>query len=144
MRCDGSAIYIDFPRLLRTGATYAITVAYHGKPIAKGCFGGMSFERDSVGRPWIFTADEDDGCSIFWPCKDQWRDEPQDGMDISVAVPKDLSAIANGRLISKIPYPADLAYTQWNWRVTYPINSYGVALNIGAYEHYSHMYAFTA
>lgn len=137
---DSGALFIDFPTILKKNKVYEISVAYHGAPIAKGRFGGLSFEKDPAGRPWIFTADEDDGCSIFWPCKDQWRDEPQDGMDLSVAVPHELSAIANGRLISKVPEPGDGAYTRWNWRVTYPINCYGVALNIGAYQHFTDDY----
>ncbi len=137
---DSGALFIDFPTPLRKAQTYAS----HGRTTTatrspKGRFGGMSFEADPAGRPWIFTADEDDGCSIYWPCKDQWRDEPQDGMDISVAVPNDLIDISNGRFVSKL----DLhdGYNQWNWHVSYPINSYDVALNIGAYTHFADTYA---
>jgi aminopeptidase N len=135
---EAEAVFIDFPKLLAAGQTYDIVFHYHGAPVAKGRFGGMSFEQDPAGRPWIFTADEDDGCSIWWPCKDQWKDEPQEGIDIALAVPDALVGVANGRLISQV----DLhdGYTQWNWRVTYPINSYGVALNIGAYQHFSDTY----
>jgi len=135
---DSGAIFITNFTPWRKGQTYEVDVYYHGAPKAKGRFGGMSFETDPAGRPWIFTADEDDGCSIWWPCKDQWMDEPQDGMDISVAVPNALVGVSNGRLTSQ----KDLhdGYTQWNWRVTYPINSYGVALNIGAYQHFADTY----
>ncbi len=135
---DSGALLIDFPHTLRAAQTYAIVVTYHGNPISKGRFGGMSFEKDPAGRPWIFTADEDDGCNIWWPCKDQWRDEPQEGMDISVAVPDALTDVSNGRFVSKVSLHD--GYTQWNWHVSYPINSYGVALNIGAYEHFSGTY----
>ena len=138
---DGGAVFIDFWNPLRKGETYKVFVYYHGNPIAKGRFGGMSFETDPAGRPWIFTADEDDGCSIFWPCKDQWQDEPQEGMDLSIAVPNGLMDVSNGRLISSIPLSGNQAgYTQWNWHVSYPINAYGVALNIGAYQHFSDTY----
>ena len=135
---DSGAIFIDFPKTLRTGHVYDVDVFYSGHPLAKGRFGGMSYETDPAGRPWIFTADEDDGASIWWPSKDQWRDEPQDGMDISVAVPNGLTDVSNGRFVSKV----DLhdGYTQWNWHVSYPINSYDVALNIGAYTHFSDTY----
>ena len=135
---DSGAILIDFPTPLLAQRTYEVVVQYHGNPVAKGRFGGMSFEQDPAGRPWIFTACEDDGSSIWWPSKDQWRDEPQDGMDISVAVPNALTDVSNGRFVSKV----DLhdGYTQWNWHVSYPINSYDVALNIGAYEHFSDTY----
>ena len=135
---DSGAVFIDFPKTLRTGQVYNVDVFYSGHPLAKGRFGGMSYETDPAGRPWIFTADEDDGASIWWPSKDQWRDEPQDGMDISVAVPNGLTDVSNGRFVSKV----DLhdGYTQWNWHVSYPINSYDVALNIGAYTHFSDTY----
>jgi aminopeptidase N len=135
---DSGAIFIEFPHTLRSGHTYEIELYYSGNPVAKGRFGGMSFETDPAGRPWIFTADEDDGCSIYWPCKDQWRDEPQDGMDISVSVPEGLTDVSNGRFVSKVPQ--ENGYNQWNWHVSYPINSYDVALNIAAYTHFSDTY----
>jgi aminopeptidase N len=135
---DSGALFIDFPRTLKNGQIYSIDVQYAGAPKAKGRFGGMSFETDPAGRPWIFTADEDDGCSIWWPCKDQWKDEPEEGMEIALAVPNALVGVANGRLISQIHLKD--GYTQWNWKVSYPINSYGVALNIGAYRHFSDTY----
>ena len=134
---DSGAVFIDLP-LQHKGETLEIKVTYHGNPVAKGRFGGMSFETDPAGRPWIFTADEDDGCSIWWPCKDQWKDEPQDGMDLDLSVPSTLSAITNGRFVAKRELPD--GYTAWSWHVSYPINSYGVALNIGAYTHFSDTY----
>ena len=138
---DSGALLIDFPHTLHSGQLYSVEVRYSGNPIAKGRFGGMSFEKDPAGRPWIFTADEDDGCSIFWPCKDQWRDEPQEGMDLSIAVPDGLTDISNGRFVSQVPLKLkDAGYTQWNWHVSYPINSYDVALNIGSYKHFSDTY----
>jgi len=138
---DTGAVFIDFPHTLRTGRTYSVEFFYSGHPVSKGRFGGMSYETDPAGRPWIFTADEDDGASIWWPSKDQWRDEPQEGMDISVAVPNALTDVSNGRFVSKIALKGkDDGYTQWNWHVSYPINSYDVALNIGAYEHFSDTY----
>ena len=135
---DSGALFIDFPLPLKAGTTQTLTVTYHGAPQSKGRFGGMTFETDPAGRPWITTADEDDGCSIFWPCKDQWKDEPQEGMDLSIAVPNALTDVSNGRFVSKV----DLhdGYTEWNWHVSYPINSYDVALNIGAYTHFSDTY----
>jgi len=56
-------------------------------------------------------------------------------MTMSVAVPKDLTEVSNGRFIGK----KDLGdgYTRWDWSVSYPINSYDVAVNIGKYEHWS-------
>jgi aminopeptidase N len=71
---------------------------------------------------------------VWWPSKDQWRDEP-DGMDIRVAVPTGLMEVSNGRFLGS----TDLGdgYTRWDWRVHYPINSYNVSLNIGHYVRFS-------
>ncbi|SNS38178.1 Peptidase family M1 [Granulicella rosea] len=131
---DEGAVFIDFPQTLRKGQTYTIDFHYSGNPVAKGRFGGMSFEKDPTGSPWIFTACEDDGASIWWPSKDQWRDEVE-SMDISVAVPSTLTDVSNGRFVGK----TDLGdgYTRWDWHVSYPINSYDVALNIAGYAHFS-------
>jgi aminopeptidase N len=93
----------------------------------------MSFATDPAGRPWITTACEGQGASIWWPNKDQWRDEVE-RMDLSVAIPNDLVDVSNGRFTGK----TDLGdgYTRWDWQIQYPINSYNVSLNIGAYEHF--------
>jgi aminopeptidase N len=93
----------------------------------------MAFATDPSGRPWITTACEGQGASIWWPNKDQWRDEVE-RMDLSVAIPSDLVDVSNGRFAGK----TDLGdgYTRWDWQIQYPINSYNVSLNIGAYEHF--------
>src|SRR5688572_27251917 len=132
---DLSTVYVDFPERLRSGRTYSIDFHYSGNPVEQGRFGGMAFRTDSVGRPWITTACEDEGASSWWPNKDQWRDEPDEGVQVSVAVPNGLMNVSNGQLLGKAD--AGDGYTRWDWRVTYPINSYNVALNIGAYAHFS-------
>src|SRR5271163_3272723 len=87
-----------------------------------------------AGRPWIYTACEDIGASVWWPNKDQWRDEVEN-MQISVAIPSGLVDVSNGKFVGK----TDLGdgYTRWDWLVQYPVNSYDVALNIGNYVHFS-------
>ncbi len=128
-----STVFVDFPASLKAGETYSIDFHYSGMPLEQGRFGGMAFRTDPAGRPWITTACEDEGASTWWPNKDQWRDEPE-GMQISVAVPNGLMDVSNGKFVGK----TDLGdgYTRWDWQVQYPINSYGVALNIGAYVHF--------
>ncbi len=129
-----SAVFIDFPAPLRAGGTYTIDFHYSGRPLEQGRFGSMAFRTDSAGRPWITTACEEEGASTWWPNKDQWRDEP-DGMQISVAVPDGLMDVSNGKFGGSTKLGD--GYTRWDWLVQYPINSYGVALNIGAYAHFS-------
>ena len=129
-----NAVFVDFPTGLKSGREYSIDFYYSGAPKRIGRFGGISFDTDPAGRPWIYTACEGPGSSYWWPGKDQWRDEVE-SMDISVAVPKELMNVSNGRFVRK----EDLGdgYTRWDWRVHYPINSYNVSLNIAAYKHFS-------
>ncbi len=132
---EGTTFFVDFPHTLKHGKTYEIKVAYSGQPKEIGRFGGMVFKTDPQGRPFIVTSCEDEGASVWWPNKDQWKDEPQDGVEVSVPVPNGLTAVSNGRLKGS----KDLhdGYTRWDWRVTYPINNYDVALNIANYTRFS-------
>ena len=131
---DLDTVYVDFPTMLRAGGEYSIDFHYSGHPQERGRFGGMAFRTDPAGHHWITTACEDEGARVWWPNKDQWRDEVE-RMEISVAVPNGLIDVSNGRFMGK----TDLGdgYTRWDWLVQYPINNYNVALNIGRYEHFS-------
>jgi aminopeptidase N len=132
---EGNTVYVDFPETLLSGRTYAIAFRYSGQPQEQGRFGGLAFRKDPAGRHWINTANEGEGSSVWWPSKDQWRDEPDEGMEIRVAVPNGLTDVSNGRFLGK----TDLGdgYTRWDWRVHYPINSYNVSMNIGEYVQFS-------
>ncbi|HXS98508.1 MAG TPA: M1 family metallopeptidase [Candidatus Limnocylindrales bacterium] len=131
---DSGAVFVDFPETLHAGRTYSIDFYYSGHPLETGRFGGIAFRKDPAGRPWINTACEGTGASLWWPNKDQWRDEVEN-MQISVAIPNDLVDVSNGKFVGK----TDLGdgYTRWDWLVQYPINNYDVSLNIGKYEHFS-------
>ncbi len=131
---DKGAVFIDFPETLRAGQVYSIDFYYSGHPPEVGRFGAFTFKKDAAGRDWINTACEGTGASIWWPNKDQWQDEVQ-SMDISVAVPNGLMDVSNGKFAGK----TDLGdgYTRWDWHVSYPVNNYDVALNIGNYVHWS-------
>jgi aminopeptidase N len=131
---DSGAVFVDFPETLRAGQTYTIDFYYSGHPEETGRFGGIAFRKDPAGRVWINTACEETGASLWWPNKDQWRDEPE-SMRISVAIPNGLTDVSNGKFEGK----TDLGdgYTRWDWLVQYPINNYDVSLNIGTYEHFA-------
>ncbi len=131
---EGNTVWVDFPQPLRAGKTYSILFYYSGHPAEIGRFGGITFRKDADGQPWINTACEGEGSSVWWPSKDQWRDEVRQ-MWIRVAVPNGLMDISNGKFEGK----TDLGdgYTRWDWHVHYPINSYSVSLNIGRYVHFS-------
>jgi aminopeptidase N len=131
---DSGAVFVDFPQTLRAGQVYSIDFYYSGHPEETGRFGGITFKKDPAGRVWINTACEGTGASMWWPNKDQWRDEVE-SMEISVAIPNGLVDVSNGRFMGK----TDLGdgYTRWDWKVHYPINNYDVSLNIGSYVHFA-------
>jgi aminopeptidase N len=131
---DSGAVFVDFPRMLKAGEVYSIVFYYSGHPVETGRFGGMTFKKDPAGHVWINTACEGIGASMWWPNKDQWRDEVE-SMDLSVAIPTSLVDVSNGKFVGK----TDLGdgYTRWDWRIQYPINNYDVSLNIGNYVHFS-------
>ena len=136
---EGGEVFVDFPAPLHAGDEAVIDVFYSGHPKQVGRFGGMTFGKDPTGSPWIVTSCEDDGSSVWWPSKDQWRDEPQDGMEVSVEVPTGLTDASNGKFVAATDLPD--GYTRWDWQVHYPINSYDVSLNIAKYAHWSDTYS---
>ena len=131
---DSGAVFVDFPETLHAGHIYAIDFYYSGSPVQTGRFGGFTFGKDPSGHPWIYTACEGIGASIWWPNKDQWRDEVKN-MQISVSIPNGLVDVSNGRFMGKTKLGD--GYTRWDWFVHYPINNYDVSLNIGNYQHFS-------
>ena len=128
------AVFVDFPETLRAGRVYEIDFYYSGNPVETGRFGGITFRKDPAGRPWINTACEGPGASVWWPNKDQWRDEVEN-MRISVSIPNGLVDVSNGKFVGKTALGD--GYTRWDWFVQYPINNYDVSLNIGDYQHWS-------
>ncbi len=129
-----NSIFIDFSEMLTKNNIYKIEIYYSGYPQEIGRFGGIVFDKDSLGNPWVYTACQGPGANVWWPNKDQQYDEP-DSMMISVTVPSNLQDISNGHLISK--QELDNNWTKYNWKISYPINNYCVALNIGKYVHFS-------
>ena len=130
---DGNAWFIKMPPTLTKGKSNQLTVFYSGKPRrAKNApwDGGVVWTKDEKGRPWIATACQGLGASIWWPNKDTQSDEPEN-MTINVTVPAGLVDVSNGRL-KKTTANADGTRT-FVWQVKSPINNYDVALNIGNY-----------
>jgi len=136
-RRDGNAFFVTLQANQRSGETRAITVWYHGKPHVGRRLpwdGGFTFSRDSLGQPWIATANEGVGASIWWPNKDYLGDEP-DSQRIAITVPDPMIDVSNGRLRSTT-HNRD-GTTTYEWFVTSPINNYDVTINAGQYAHFS-------
>jgi aminopeptidase N len=135
-----NAVFVTFPKTITQGSKDEFTVYYSGNPtIAKHApwDGGVVYTTDSLGKPWIATACQGVGASIWWPNKDHQADEV-DSMMISVSAPKGLKDVSNGRL-RKVTELKD-GYTRFDWFVANPINNYDVEANIGDYTHFTDTY----
>ena len=138
---EANAVFVTFPKSIVKGSRDEFTVQYSGNPIvAKKApwDGGMVFTQDAAGKPWVATACQGTGASVWWPTKDQQADEV-DSMLISVSVPNGLKDISNGRLRKITTLKG--GYTRFDWAVQSPINNYDVALNVGDYQHFADTYA---
>ncbi|MEO6150596.1 MAG: M1 family metallopeptidase [Mucilaginibacter sp.] len=136
-----NAVFVTFPKAIAKGAQDEFTVYYSGNPVvAKRApwDGGLTFTTDSLGKPWVASACQGMGASVWWPTKDHQADEV-DSMLISISVPKGLKDVSNGRL-RKVTQLKD-GYTRFDWFVANPINNYDVAANIGDYVNIKDSYA---
>lgn len=135
-----NAVFVTFPATIKKGSKDQFTVFYSGNPtIAKNApwDGGVVYTTDSLNRPWVATACQGAGASIWWPNKDHQADEV-DSMLISISVPKGLLDISNGRLRKKTVLKE--GYTRFDWFVSNPINNYDVEANLGNYVHFGDSY----
>lgn len=117
--------------------TLSLRIAYHGKPhIAQNppWDGGFIWTTDSLGNDWLATAVQGIGSRLWWPSPIIYDDEPESVM-ISCTYPKALFFKSNGRLVKDEIRKNGLRHTAW--KVSYPINTYNISLNIGNYAHWS-------
>lgn len=139
---DGNAYWVDFADELDAGIESKITVQYQGRPRQAKLppwDGGVTWDQDEQGNPFIVTTCQGIGASVWWPNKDHGYDEPDHGMDIRVTVPEKLSAVSNGRL-KNVEHDTTAKKRTFHWAVTQPINNYCVNVNIGNYVHFSDKY----
>ncbi|QEC68084.1 M1 family metallopeptidase [Panacibacter ginsenosidivorans] len=112
----------------------AVKIEYNGKPhvaIRPPWDDGFTWTKDSSGHPWIAVTAEGTGGKLYYPCKDHPSDEPNEGVDLTITVPKDL-VVAGPGLLQKITKKRDKA--TYYWKTNYTINNYSIVFNIGNYK----------
>jgi aminopeptidase N len=137
----GPAYFINLKKKQISGEYNELYVQYAGKPkeaVRAPWDGGFSWKKDNNGKHFIATSCQGFGASVWWPNKDHMYDEV-DSMRIAIDVPKDLVAVANGRLRETYEYEKG-GYKLYEWFVSNPINNYGVNINIGDYVHFGEKY----
>ena len=99
--------------------------------------GGFQWEKDSKGNSWIAVTCQSEGAKIFFPCKDHPSDEPNEGADLFLTVPKGLTAAGPGMLIKQTNKGNK---TTFHWKTNYTISNYCLVYNIGKYAKVSKTY----
>lgn len=131
---DGLRIRMKLARPRAAGEEFTVAVDYAGMPrVASNppWNGGFTWSETRSGEPWIATSCQGEGADLWWPCKDHPSDEPE-GMDLHFTVPAPLVAASNGKLV-KTEKSAGGTRT-FHWKVSTPINNYGVALCVAPYR----------
>ncbi|MEO9476510.1 MAG: M1 family metallopeptidase [Cyclobacteriaceae bacterium] len=141
VRHEGNAHFIQMSKAQVVGEELEITIHFSGVPheaIRAPWDGGWTWTKDENGTDFIATSNQGIGASLWWPCKDHMYDEPDNGITLSINVPKKLVAVGNGRLAEVIKKKNKTK--TYVWKVVNPINNYGVNVNVGDYVNFSEKY----
>jgi len=128
-----NAITINLPASLPAGKA-SVKVEYNGKPhvaIRPPWDDGFTWTTDSSGNPWVAVTAEAAGGKLYFPCKDHPSDEPDEGVDMFITVPKGL-VVAGPGLLQKVENKKSTS--TYHWKTNYTINNYSVVFNIGKYK----------
>ena len=132
-------IRINLPAGLPAGKA-SVKVLYGGKPhVARRppWDDGFIWTRDSTGHPWMAITEEGAGGKLYFPCKDHPSDEPNEGVDMYITVPKEL-VVAGPGLLQKVTKHGETA--TFHWKTNYTINNYSILFNVGDYAVVSRKY----
>ncbi|AXY76737.1 M1 family peptidase [Paraflavitalea soli] len=131
-------IYITLAAAAAGKAT--VKIQYAGKPrvaVRPPWDGGFQWTKDSTGNDWIAISCQNEGAKIFFPCKDHPSDEPNEGADLIITVPKGL-VVAGPGLLQKVTTKKSTA--TYHWKTNYTINNYSILFNAGKYKVVSRPY----
>jgi aminopeptidase N len=118
----------------------SVKVIYGGKPhVARRppWDDGFIWSRDSTGHQWMAITAEGTGGKLYFPCKDHPSDEPNEGVDLIITVPKDL-VVAGPGLLQKVTKNGETA--TFHWKTNYTINNYSILFNVGDFAVVSRKY----
>jgi aminopeptidase N len=126
---EGEHELVITPRVpLRGGKTFFVKVEYQGEPTEV-------IDPDGSSEGWVPTADgafvvnEPQGSPGWYPANDNPRDKAT--YDMAITVPKGITAIGNGRLLSKRDHGGK---TTWRWYEDSPMAPYLATATNGVFE----------
>jgi aminopeptidase N len=115
-------------------------VVYGGNPhvaIRPPWDDGFIWAKDSLGNPWIAITAEGVGGKLYFPSKDHPSDEPDEGVDMIITVPRGL-VVAGPGLLQSVTSKKDKS--TFHWKTNYTINNYSILFNIAKYKVVSRTY----
>ncbi len=136
----GDRLFITSPEGFKAGKN-TINIEYNGKPpvaIEPPWSGGFTWTKDANNNPWIVINCQMEGGKIYFPCKDHPSDEPDEGVDLFITVPRGLSVAGPG-MLAGVRRKTALTAT-WHWKTLYPISNYCILFNIAKYKVYRRDY----
>ena len=135
---EHSSYFIKLKKPQVQGSIEELSIEFEGSPVEANnppWDGGFVWKKDENQTPFVANANQSIGSSSWLPSKDIPYDEPDHGMDMKITSDGDLISVSNGRLIeSKVNQDGTATY---HWKVTNPINGYGINMNIGDYVHFN-------
>lgn len=123
--------FLSLNKSLKKDQEHWVELAYEGKPqqATKAPWdGGWVFSKDQNGKDFASAANQEDGASLWFPCKDLWADKADEGATLKIHTPKGLTGVGNGRLFKK---EINKDHNLWIWKVTLPISTYNIIPYIG-------------
>lgn len=126
-------IYIMSAKPFKAGKQ-TVKISYGGIPpvaVRPPWFGGFTWTKDRSGNPWVAINCQKEGGRVYFPCKDHPSDEPNEGVDMIITVPKGL-VVAGPGLLQKVTNKKDKQ--TYHWKTKYTISNYCVVFNIGKYK----------
>ena len=135
----GAAYMVKVPQEL--AGLNSIEVYYSGTPKVSSnppYDGGFVWAKDSLDRDWVSVACQLVGGSVWYPCKDHYSEEPDQGASLTITIPDSMGVVVGNGLLTK----QDLSNKQsrYTWEVKNPINNYGISFYIGHYINISQNY----
>lgn len=129
----GDAIYIIKPDGFSLGR-HVVRIFYGGVPpiaVRPPWKGGFTWTKDKDGNPWVAINCQLEGGKVYFPCKDHPSDEPDEGVELEIRVPKGLSVAGPG-LLQRVKQQGQ--YSTWFWKTNYTISNYCIVFNVGKYK----------
>ena len=110
-----------------------VMIEYNGIPpvaVKPPWNGGFTWAKDNNGNDWVSINIQAEGGKMYFPCKDHPSDEPNEGADLKITIPKGLVVAGPGLLMSVTTKKDKSTYY---WKTNYTISNYCIVFNIGKY-----------